>query len=189
MLEADQREHVMPWMLESAVVFGLLKSSIKSRFSSMRWTVDEPEDLQVIRGVVAHFEVLLIFPGSRCSELALQQPQLFSANAKFARNEGSTMSEGQKLWRRAKRVIPGGNMLLSKRAEMFLPEQWPAYFSRAKGCPCLGSRRSRTNRHEHHGNWHQPAWLWPSRGGCGRGGNRGSRQHEHAQLPGRGLAG
>ena len=25
-------------------------------------------------------------------------------------------------------------MLLSKRAEMFLPEKWPAYFSRAKGC-------------------------------------------------------
>lgn len=25
-------------------------------------------------------------------------------------------------------------MLLSKRAEMFLPEQWPAYFSEAKGC-------------------------------------------------------
>jgi glutamate-1-semialdehyde 2,1-aminomutase len=31
-------------------------------------------------------------------------------------------------------VIPGGNMLLSKRAEMFLPDQWPAYFSKAKGC-------------------------------------------------------
>ncbi|PXA96266.1 aminotransferase class III [Nostoc sp. 3335mG] len=30
--------------------------------------------------------------------------------------------------------MPGGNMLLSKRPEMFLPEQWPAYFSRAKGC-------------------------------------------------------
>ena len=42
--------------------------------------------------------------------------------------------QGQELWSRAKRVIPGGNMLLSKRAEMFLPEQWPAYFSRAKGC-------------------------------------------------------
>jgi glutamate-1-semialdehyde 2,1-aminomutase len=44
------------------------------------------------------------------------------------------MNTGQKLWQRAKRVIPGGNMLLSKRAEMFLPEQWPAYFSKAKGC-------------------------------------------------------
>lgn len=44
------------------------------------------------------------------------------------------MGTGQKLWKRAKQVIPGGNMLLSKRAEMFLPDQWPAYFSRAKGC-------------------------------------------------------
>ena len=44
------------------------------------------------------------------------------------------MGIGQKLWRRAKQVIPGGNMLLSKRAEMFLPEQWPAYFSKARGC-------------------------------------------------------
>ena len=44
------------------------------------------------------------------------------------------MGTGQKLWQRAKQIIPGGNMLLSKRAEMFLPEKWPAYFSKAKGC-------------------------------------------------------
>ena len=43
-------------------------------------------------------------------------------------------SAGEKLWERAKGVISGGNMLLSKRAEMFLPKQWPAYFSKAKGC-------------------------------------------------------
>lgn len=44
------------------------------------------------------------------------------------------MGTGQELWNKAKRLIPGGNMLLSKRPEMFLPEQWPAYFSKAKGC-------------------------------------------------------
>jgi glutamate-1-semialdehyde 2,1-aminomutase len=44
------------------------------------------------------------------------------------------LGTGQKLWKRAKQIIPGGNMLLSKRAEMFLPELWPAYFSKAKGC-------------------------------------------------------
>ncbi len=44
------------------------------------------------------------------------------------------MNSSQQLWKRAKTLIPGGNMLLSKRAEMFLPEQWPAYFSKAKGC-------------------------------------------------------
>ena len=41
---------------------------------------------------------------------------------------------GQKLWNQAKQLIPGGNQLLSKRAEMFLPDQWPAYYKRAKGC-------------------------------------------------------
>jgi glutamate-1-semialdehyde 2,1-aminomutase len=41
---------------------------------------------------------------------------------------------GQKLWKRAKKLIPGGNQLLSKRAEMFLPDHWPAYYSKAKGC-------------------------------------------------------
>lgn len=40
---------------------------------------------------------------------------------------------GQRLWKKAKTLIPGGNQLLSKRAEMFLPEHWPAYYSKAKG--------------------------------------------------------
>ena len=43
------------------------------------------------------------------------------------------MGSGQKLYK-GKKIIPGGNMLLSKRPEMFLPDQWPSYFSKAKGC-------------------------------------------------------
>ena len=44
------------------------------------------------------------------------------------------MGSGQELYKKAKTLIPGGTMLLSKRPEMFLPDQWPAYFSKAKGC-------------------------------------------------------
>jgi len=44
------------------------------------------------------------------------------------------MSEGQKLYLKAKQIIPGGTQLLSKRPEMFLPDYWPSYYSRAKGC-------------------------------------------------------
>ena len=44
------------------------------------------------------------------------------------------MNKGQKLYLKAKKLIPGGTMLLSKRPEMYLPDLWPAYFSRAKGC-------------------------------------------------------
>jgi glutamate-1-semialdehyde 2,1-aminomutase len=44
------------------------------------------------------------------------------------------MSTGSELWNKAKTLIPGGSMLLSKRAEMYLPAGWPAYFSRTQGC-------------------------------------------------------
>ena len=44
------------------------------------------------------------------------------------------MKTGQNLYKKAKKLIPGGTMLLSKRPEMFLPENWPSYFSKAKGC-------------------------------------------------------
>ena len=44
------------------------------------------------------------------------------------------MGKGQDLYRKAKKLIPGGTMLLSKRPEMFLPDHWPSYFSKAKGC-------------------------------------------------------
>jgi glutamate-1-semialdehyde 2,1-aminomutase len=44
------------------------------------------------------------------------------------------MNTGQELYRKAKKLIPGGTQLLSKRPEMFLPDQWPAYYSSARGC-------------------------------------------------------
>ena len=43
-------------------------------------------------------------------------------------------SEARALYRRAKSLIPGGTQLLSKRPEMFAPEQWPAYYRQASGC-------------------------------------------------------
>jgi glutamate-1-semialdehyde 2,1-aminomutase len=43
------------------------------------------------------------------------------------------MGTGQELYIKAKKRIPGGTQLLSKRPEMFLPDQWLCYFSKAKG--------------------------------------------------------
>ena len=43
-------------------------------------------------------------------------------------------NKGQKLLKKAKEIIPGGNQLFSKRSELFLPELWPAYYKKAKGC-------------------------------------------------------
>lgn len=43
------------------------------------------------------------------------------------------MGKGQDLYVKAKKLIPGGTQLLSKRPEMFLPDQWPSYYARAEG--------------------------------------------------------
>lgn len=43
-------------------------------------------------------------------------------------------SKGVALYGRAKSLIPGGTQLLSKRPEMFAPDVWPSYYSKAKGC-------------------------------------------------------
>ena len=50
----------------------------------------------------------------------------------------STNLSGQELYKKARKIIPGGTQLLSKRPEMFLPVQWPSYYSRAKGVETWG---------------------------------------------------
>ena len=52
---------------------------------------------------------------------------------KAEETRSNAQSKGQQLYRLAKDRIPGGTQLLSKRPEMFLPEQWPSYFSRTRG--------------------------------------------------------
>lgn len=126
-------EHVTPY-LRTADSFRRAAVGGTQDLSSLRWTVDEQSDLDVIRQVFAHFAPNVHFSWHQVLELQRMEPELFVANRQLTRNQGAMMGTGQKLWKRAKQVIPGGNMLLSKRAEMFLPEHWPTYFSKAKGC-------------------------------------------------------
>lgn len=44
------------------------------------------------------------------------------------------MGISQDLYKKAKKLIPTGTELLSKRPEMFLPELWPSYYRKAEGC-------------------------------------------------------
>ena len=43
-------------------------------------------------------------------------------------------NKNNSLWKKAKKIILGGNSLFSKRPENFLPDLWPAYYTKAKGC-------------------------------------------------------
>ncbi|HMR94753.1 MAG TPA: aminotransferase class III-fold pyridoxal phosphate-dependent enzyme [Microthrixaceae bacterium] len=126
------REHVTPFMrVDPANRVGAVSPA--AELPDIRVTLDEPEDAAVIAGVlevIGHNRFTL----DDVAELSRIRPELFTANRSIRRNEGAGQHTGEKLWSRAKRVIPGGNMLLSKRPEMHLPEGWPAYFSKASGC-------------------------------------------------------
>jgi glutamate-1-semialdehyde 2,1-aminomutase len=129
----NEREHVTPLMRSS----GLFKRGNVAHTvdcSAERWTVDEPADFEVVEAIFNHFRPRTDFSWTEVLQIRQKESNLFKANEHIQRNEGAELGTGQKLWKRAKQVIPGGNMLLSKRAEMFLPDQWPAYFSEAKGC-------------------------------------------------------
>ena len=44
------------------------------------------------------------------------------------------LNNNQKLWNRALKAIPTGNMFLSKNPSRFLDNCWPTYFNKSKGC-------------------------------------------------------
>ena len=86
--------------------------------SKLRWTVDEIDDLNVIKNVFNHFSPNIYFNWHQILKLQKTNPKLFSDNNDIKINEGSNIGTGQK-HKENKKIIPGGNMLLSKRPEMF----------------------------------------------------------------------
>lgn len=75
-----EREHVMPFLYEHPERFNILHIKHHPNYSQYRWTVDTPEDLELLRQVVSHFpddtvswkDVLALFKA---------HPQLAAINA------------------------------------------------------------------------------------------------------------
>ncbi len=126
------REHVTPFIRN--------RTSKKLNFrnvhdtSELRLTLDEAEDLTLLQRVFERFQPDIDFNFERIERLLMNNSRLNEINNAYKRDEKTNIGTGQNLWQRAKKVIPGGNMLLSKRSEMHLPDNWPSYFSKTSGC-------------------------------------------------------
>jgi glutamate-1-semialdehyde 2,1-aminomutase len=127
------REHVTPYFYNNKNLFKVVTFKNSVNFSNIRLTIDEKVDLIVMQRLFKELDENIYFNWEEVINLFKNKPELFMENNQIKRNEGASLGNGQKLWKRAKTVIPGGNMLLSKRSEMFLPDYWPSYFSKAKG--------------------------------------------------------
>ena len=132
-LKFDQ-EHVTPYMLKNNK---FKKYNIQSSvdLSHVRVTLDYKKDLFIISKVLDYFKNKNNFTYSDFTKFYENNKNLFNSNSKYLRNtKSNNFSKGQFLWSEAKRFIAGGNMLFSKRPDAFLPNKWPSYFKKTKGC-------------------------------------------------------
>ncbi len=89
-----QREHVMPFFYEHADHFRILHIKHSPDYDHYRWTVDTPEDLDLMRQVVSHFkddkfswkEVLALFQ---------EKPELAQINASVTHKSQRDVDERQ----------------------------------------------------------------------------------------------
>jgi len=102
-------------------------------YSHLRLTVDEPVDYDVIRSIADYFKPRTDFSFKDILNLFKVSPEIFSPNMSISRDEGSKFGQGYRLWKRSQQLIPGGNMLFSKRPELYLPKLWPTYYSKTSG--------------------------------------------------------
>ena len=126
------KEHVTPWIRNNkSYKIGCYKNSFD--FSDSRWTVDEKEDLELVKLIFSHFNYKNNFSWKEVLEFEKNNQELFSINKQYKRNEGSLISTGENFGGELK-GHPRGSMLLSKRSEIYLPGKWPSYFSKTEGC-------------------------------------------------------
>jgi len=104
------------------------------KIPKFRLTIDEEVDLKLIRRIYENFSPNIYFGFKDIIKFSKKNMKLFNSNRMIKLNEGSNLDKGQKLWKRANAIILGGNSLLSKNPNLFLPNKWPTYFSKSKGC-------------------------------------------------------
>lgn len=82
------REHVTPFIRsqESLRQFNHLNDTDYSEF---RWTLDEAQDMEVLRNIAQKVNDLVHLSFADIIQLNIQFPELFASNKHFLRNEGS----------------------------------------------------------------------------------------------------
>ncbi len=132
-LSKFEKEHLTPYLKKNKKYKKYnLNNGID--LSHIRLTIDEYDDYFFIKKIFKYFDNNIYVKFKDITKLINKEPSFFNRKKIIKRNIGSSLSTGIKIWQRAKKVIPGGNMLFSKRPEMFLPNGWPSYFSKTSGC-------------------------------------------------------
>ncbi len=124
------KEHVTPYIKRHSLSnYNLFN---KKDYSSMRITIDYPEDFRIFQNLLYKSKNNLNISSKNIEKMWDNNKELFLANMKFERNSSKKgLNKNKKLILRANKVIAGENMLFSKKARLY-SDNWPSYFTRAK---------------------------------------------------------
>lgn len=154
--ESTAHEAILREFGPTRLLFGLDHpvSSIRGRSIALGdgffWTNDVEIDWdqhRFARPTLLGIESLLSLQQA-CSSMSVNDRDIESIFGGAARQvlglpEAGVRVDVQAQYRVAKTLIPGGTQLLSKRPELFAPDQWPAYYTEARGCEIIDTQGRR----------------------------------------------
>jgi spore coat polysaccharide biosynthesis protein SpsF len=91
--EKYQREHVMPYFYDQEDRFKILVVDTEPDYGSLRWTVDTPEDLELLRLMYARFDNRDDFSWKEVLALFKREPELAKINANVRHKFGKEVDE------------------------------------------------------------------------------------------------
>jgi spore coat polysaccharide biosynthesis protein SpsF len=91
--EKYQREHVMPYFYDQDGRFNILVIDTDPDYGSLRWTVDTPEDLELLRRIYARFDNRADFRWTDILALVQREPELAQVNASVRHKLGKEVDE------------------------------------------------------------------------------------------------
>ncbi len=145
----SEREHVTPYLRGGKFRIANVANDIKIS-QPLRWTVDEPRDLDFVRCVFAAFPGAKDFGMKDVLEYINMNPAVQEINSSIIANEGYLRSlyheagsgpaprrplEKSQSWlRRSQKVIPGCAQTFSKGHTQYVEGVAPLFLERGKGC-------------------------------------------------------
>lgn len=150
----SDREHVTLYLLTSGkFVTANVQQDEVPGVAAIRWTVDDPRDLEFLRRIYAAFDHRNDFGWRDVVRALRERPELARAADEvhdITMNEGHFkslyeqaeagpaprrgMQNSQTLLERARRVIPGGAQTFSKGFNQYVQGVSPVFLERGKGC-------------------------------------------------------
>ena len=102
-------------------------------YNYVKLSIDEKYNFLNVKKIFKQFYPNIFFSFDQIVKSKILE-KLFCEELKKTNIMQKKIKESLSLWTDAKAIIPGGNMLLSKNPDRYIPNTWPTYFKSAKGC-------------------------------------------------------